>query len=474
MIWFLLALVLAALHPTIAALHVQWTHVEAMTHGYLVAAVFLWLIWRRRTAGGASGSESALLWALLAGSGLVWAFGVRAGIEAVEWLLLPIVLWLAVRVALGPVAGRQHLFAVAWLYFAVPLWEFVNPVFQWGTVYVVRGLLWLTGVPAHFDESFVQIPAGSFEIAGGCSGLHFVIVALAVAALTGELREDAWRERIKLLALALVIAVVTNWLRVYSIILLGHLSHMQNYLVAESHYAYGWVLFAIAMTCFFLLERRIEVNRRPPASPMLLSTTTAAVRPLHLRTAAVAGTLAAVAAVTLLSARPAGLHSWETWSDAGWSSRHGEELEWQPRVDGADVHRSAVYRDQRGHEVELHAFLFLMQRQGKELGGYSNDLFGSMRVVSAASATLAGGAAMLYELRDQSGGAWLQAVSYEAAGRRFHSPLPAQVSYAVYALLRLRSDVSAVYLWRTPCIPDCARARELLGKTMMTEHEGHI
>lgn len=462
---------LVVLHPTVAALHVQWTQVEAMTHGYLVAAVFLWLVWRRRQAGGAAGGDSLLPWVLLTGAGLAWAFGVRAGIEALGWLLFPVVLWLAVRAALGPVAGRQHLFAAAWLYFAVPLWEFVNPVFQWGTVYMVRGLLRLTGVPAYFDENFVQIPAGSFEIAGGCSGLHFVIVALAVAALIGELRADAWRERIKLLALALAIAVATNWLRVYTIILAGHLSHMQHYLVSESHYAYGWVLFAISMACFFLIERRIEVRRHPSLSPTFHSVTAAASQPVVLRTAAVAGTLAVVAAVTMLSARPADAPSWETSFAAGWLSRQDGAGEWQPRVDGADAHHRAVYRDRDGREVELHAFLFLTQRQGKELGGYSNDLFAPMRVVAANRTTLAGIPAMLYELRDGSGGAWLQAVSYEAAGRRFHSPLQAQVSDAARALLRLRSDASAVYLWRTPCIPDCATARELLGKTMMTEHE---
>ena len=45
----------------------------------------------------------------------------------------------------------------------------------------VRVLLRTVGIPAYFDGLQFQIPAGSFEIAGGCSGLHFLIVALAIA-----------------------------------------------------------------------------------------------------------------------------------------------------------------------------------------------------------------------------------------------------------------------------------------------------
>src|SRR5690606_24257028 len=132
--------------------------------------------------------------------------------------------------------------------------------------HVVRGLLRVVGIPSHFIGNDVQIPAGTFEIAGGCSGLHFFVVALAIGALMGEMRGDDWRGRLKLLLLAGALALVCNWLRVFTIILAGHYTHMQHYLVAQSHYGYGWMVFALAMVVFFVLERRIAItaNRADP------------------------------------------------------------------------------------------------------------------------------------------------------------------------------------------------------------------
>ena len=51
-----------------------------------------------------------------------------------------------------------------------------------------------------------HVPAGSLEIAGGCSGLHFFIVGVAIAALYGELNRDSLRTRVQLVALAALLA----------------------------------------------------------------------------------------------------------------------------------------------------------------------------------------------------------------------------------------------------------------------------
>src|SRR5262249_20634373 len=139
--------------------------------------------------------------------------------------------------------ARRAAFPLAFLYFALPLWDYLNPLVHAATVHAVRLMLRLVGVPAFFSGDTVSIPAGTFAIEDGCSGLHFVIVALAIAALVGEMRQDGWRLRVRWLATALVLAMITNWIRVFSIILLGHFTLMQNYIVRVSHYWYGWALF---------------------------------------------------------------------------------------------------------------------------------------------------------------------------------------------------------------------------------------
>src|SRR5688572_28402300 len=196
MIFLVVLIVAAACWPTSVALHQRWTAWEetTYTHGWLIAAVVLFLLWRNRGLL-RNASPRLEVWPLAAllGVGMLWAFGVRAGLLFIELLLFPLLLWVAIRAAFGAVVARGNLFAMAYLYFAMPLWGAVNWVFLWMTVMVVRVLLRLSDVTAYFDGNLVQVPAGVFEIAGGCSGLHFVIVGLSLGALMGELRGDDWR-----------------------------------------------------------------------------------------------------------------------------------------------------------------------------------------------------------------------------------------------------------------------------------------
>ena len=54
----------------------------------------------------------------------------------------------------------------------------------------MRLVLSVTGPSAVISGDVIHIPNGSFRIEEGCSGLHFMIAGLAVAALHGELRRD--------------------------------------------------------------------------------------------------------------------------------------------------------------------------------------------------------------------------------------------------------------------------------------------
>ena len=58
-------------------------------------------------------------------------------------------------------------------------------------------------------------------------------------------------------------ALVTNWLRISIIVVAGHLTNMQHYLVSGEHYSFGWGMFAVAMAVFFLIVRRWPAE--PPA-----------------------------------------------------------------------------------------------------------------------------------------------------------------------------------------------------------------
>jgi len=93
-------------------------------------------------------------WQLLAGRWVQWSYGYDHG-----WLIAALSAWLVWRerkvLAAGRpcwpglilVAARALAFPLGFLYFAIPIWDFVNPFLQAATTAVVGVMLAVTGVP---------------------------------------------------------------------------------------------------------------------------------------------------------------------------------------------------------------------------------------------------------------------------------------------------------------------------------------
>ena len=201
-LWLLLVLgMLVALvyWPSTAVLYAEWSDFVniTFTHGWLILAVSLFLIWRdRREIASAPAHPWPLALIGLAGAILAWMICYRAGIQDLHITIYPALFWFAVAGAFGWPVARLLLFPVAFFCFALPSWAQLGDVLQELTVLAMRGFLGLTGPHAVIDGALIHIPNGSFAIEEGCSGLHFMIVGLAVAALHGELRRDPWRTRL--------------------------------------------------------------------------------------------------------------------------------------------------------------------------------------------------------------------------------------------------------------------------------------
>ena len=269
----MLACVVALVYwPSSVFLYQRWSDTAATTytHGWLILLVCVALTIRARRELAAAPTQPAPLAHLaLAGAILAWLVCYRASIESLEVALLPVIFWLAATAAFGWAVGRLLLFPVAYLYFALPIW-YPTPL-QDLTVLAMHGLLTITGPAALFTGDVIHIPNGTFRIEEGCSGLHFMIVGLAVAALYGEQQRDPWRIRAWQLALMAALAVLANWVRVYTVIEAGYLTDMQSYLVRVSHYGFGWAVFAATLVVFFWLVTRFGPDTVPAAAPVVSS-----------------------------------------------------------------------------------------------------------------------------------------------------------------------------------------------------------
>ncbi len=472
----LLLLVPLVFWPTALSLGSLWADTAGTTyvHGSLLLAVSLWLVWRNginRPVLVLDLQPAAAV--LLFISGVAWAWSVQAGIGILAMLLLLLTAALAALTFFGQEGYRRSAFPVLLLLFATPLWGSFNGLLQWATVYAVQFSLLIAGIPVAFEANRVDLAAGSFEIAGGCSGLHFMISALAIAALLGELNQDTLRRRCKLLVLAAGMALVMNWLRVFAIILIGQLTQMQHYIVAKSHYEFGWMLFAVMVVLFLFIERRIpwQVANTLGAGGPPTST-----HPMFPPQAAAGGarTGALVAAflalllpglMRVLAARPVEASTAVPRAPAGWEMTEVPQKNgWHPRYDGVDQFQLARYERPTLPFVEAYAGAWGYMSPERKFGGYFNSPLPGAVLLDADAVTLNGWHAHRMRMRDTSGNEWVILVGYDVAGRPFDSALQAQLWYGISSLGHQHSLLSRVFVLRSPCKPHCGRAENALSQ----------
>lgn len=452
------------LWPTMVSLHREWVDTAHLTfiHGYLVVALVAWLLWRVASAAEfpIRGDRRALL--PLAALMLAWLIGVRSGLEMVHQALWPAVLLFAICAAAGWQAAQRCAFALGILYFAIPLWTVLDGALQSLSAKAVELMLRVTNVPSFVDGTVVHIPEGVFVIEGGCNGMHFLIVALAIAGVFGELHRDRWPTRAWQMALAGGLALFANWVRIYVVVLAGHLTDMQHYLVSVSHYYFGWGVFAVFIGLF------LWIASRSPLPARALPRVSVPGDPAARTSMNLALTLLLVAAVTFLGAlsvrpapRPVGpvLPSVE-----GWTGPLSTNSYWQPHFANHDRSALAVYR-RANADVQAFIVEYDQQRQGKELVGYGNSLTQGLDgpVLQDVVVPVAGGDARLL-LVDSGGDRSVILYYYEVGKTRRVAGLASQLTYGLASLVSApRSSLVSV---RARCAASCdaaaAQARQLL------------
>jgi EpsI family protein len=470
-LWLILALaciVGIVFWPSSVILYQKWTDTSGLTytHGWLILLICVVLVIRarREITTAPQGRLSPLACAALALAVLAWLLCYRGSIEGLEVPLVPLIFWLAVTVTCGWPVGRVMLFPVGFFYFAVPSWD--NRPLQQLTVFAMHAWLGVTGPPATFAGDVIYIPNGAFRIEEGCSGLHFMIVGLAVAALYGEQQRDSWPTRIKLLLLMAVLAILANWVRVYTVIEAGYLTDMQSYLVRVSHYGFGWCVFAVALLAFFWLASKFPASAAV-APPVSAASAASAGR------REVAGVAAALAIVLLLPALSAVLRSLNpetrdlgaavaldppgTWRQVAIDPRST----WSPVFEGADVLQRYSFTDPAGDSLEVVTVGLRSQRQGAELVGETSSLEGEQLATTAVrTAHTPAGDFRETEVIDQSRRRSLIWTRYQVGGRTLLSPFAQQLYYGANAIVR--RPPSSLLALRTACHDDCADARRVL------------
>lgn len=285
------------LQRALLGIHGSWSSVYGhFAHGYLVLAMSIWLGWQAWR--GRAGLRIQPWWpafAALAVLLLALVVSMQLGVETLVESLVPAILLATVAGAFGlPLAGVL-LWPILFLYCAMPAWWVLNAPMQALTTAIVNPLVRLSGASAYIQGYAFHFPSGVIEIGSLCSGLNYTIAAISLTLFQGMLYLPGWRSRLKLVAAGVAVSLLANWVRVYSLMLVGYFSQMQNYLIRVEHIYYGWVLFMLFMWPVFLYGARLEsAARRQGAIPSRAPPAPGAITATHPPATLVATGLAAV------------------------------------------------------------------------------------------------------------------------------------------------------------------------------------
>lgn len=249
----LIAWMLFLYRDTAIAMVTIWERSETFTHGFLVPPIVLWLIWRQRSSIAAQAIEPAL-WTFLpvAGAALAWLLGDLAAVNAVTQLAFVALLVLSVPTVLGTPITRQIIFPLGFLFFAVPIGEFVMPqLMAWTADFTVFALR-LSGVPVYREGLQFVIPSGNWSVVEACSGVRYLIASITVGTLFAYLNYRSTRRRILFIIVSILVPIVANWLRAYMIVMIGHFSG-NKFAVGIDHLIYGWVFFGLVIMLMFIV-----------------------------------------------------------------------------------------------------------------------------------------------------------------------------------------------------------------------------
>ncbi len=149
------------------------------------------------------------------------------------------------------------LFTAAYLVFLLPMWGALTTALQSLSVTSVQFIMGYTGIPTFVEAQYVSIPAGTFEIANGCSGLRYLIVSLAISTLFSFLYIKSSKKALLFIFIAILGALFTNWVRITLLILIGHWTDMTHSLMND-HNSFGWYIYAPFMIGLFWYGNKIS------------------------------------------------------------------------------------------------------------------------------------------------------------------------------------------------------------------------
>jgi exosortase A len=476
----LLALLVAVLllyGQTALGMVAIWSRSDTYAHGFVVPFISIWLVWRLRHRLAPLVPRPAPLAALgLLGAALLWLAGDLVAVNAATQLALVAMLVLAVPTVLGWAVARMLAFPLGFLFFAVPIGDFMLPrLMEWTADFTVLALRF-SGIPVYREGLQFVIPSGTWSVVEACSGIRYLIASLTVGALFAYLNYRTWSKRLMFMGVALLVPLVANWMRAYLIVLLGHLSG-NELATGVDHLIYGWVFFGIVIMAMLL------IGARWADAPVSLAPLDRVAREQPARASRATLLMGLFALLVVLAPLGVqfqlgkGVHTAPVvlspmGPQAPWRLLGQPPADWSPAFPHAVARLHHGYSGTRGEAVGLHLSYYRQQDYQRKLVSSENTLVTSKdvswgRVGGGEARTLLAGrplAASTATLRQRSAGLnneaqRLQVWRFYWVNDRFTASDVQAKLLGALGLLLGRGDDGAIVVVYTPLNPQLPEAR---------------
>lgn len=365
----------------------QWRSNNVYSYGFLIPLISGYFIWIERKELFQLPLVPSYPWGLsvlLLGLVLLLA-GEAGGVIVLQWVSLIISLAGLVLFLMGTRFLRKLWFPIAYLLFMIPYWEIVTDrlhfPFQNFSAIIGATLLRLVNIPVYQNGVFIQLPNITLQIARICSGVNYLIAVMAIGIPTALFFLDGWFRRILLICFAVVIAILSNGLRVALIGFLIYHGLSGGNIHGPSHILQGLFVSAVGYVAIFfglwILSRRSSASSNKTAKRRTTM-------PISPRVAGSKGLFVPAVCVILLLMLAGGYIHFHTPSHTPlrmsldlfpfqigeWKGNEIRSSFTNYREVGVDQELSRNYETASGDSVRVYIGYFEYQKQTKELISY--------------------------------------------------------------------------------------------------------
>lgn len=227
------------------------------SHGLLLVAFVGYLLWRdRHRLLAEPRPANAIILLLTVGSAFFWWIAWAAELIVLQLFAAFFVTLTAACYLLGRRSVIFFGLPFAILILALPVWGPIQPGLQAIATFMVSRLVGLAGIPILVDGNFIETSKGIFEVAGGCSGLGFLLTTLTLASFTALVYKPTRGQLALIFAVAFGGGLAVNWLRITLIVLIGN-HYGLDHPIVEDHVSFGWAIYIVVLAATVPLFNRL-------------------------------------------------------------------------------------------------------------------------------------------------------------------------------------------------------------------------